>query len=98
MAEAYLPKGGQKESAGGEEEGAVPSASDKTRRGRSSLAVPAQLMGVISTAVIVPHLATTLGTSIQRHLLARSSVERTPKAGGEHYLCGERVPAVTGYL
>lgn len=35
-AEAYLPKGGQKESAGGEEEGAMPSARDGTRRGRSS--------------------------------------------------------------
>lgn len=52
-AEAYLPRGGQKESAGGDG-GAMPSASDETRRGRSSLAVPARLMGVISTAVIVP--------------------------------------------
>lgn len=53
-AEAYLPKGGQKESAGGEREGAMQSASDETQRGHSSLVVPARLMGVISTTVIVP--------------------------------------------
>lgn len=39
--------------------------------------VPAWLMGAIRAAVIVPHLATTLGTSIQRHLLvSRANAKR----------------------
>lgn len=66
----------------GEEERAMPSASNETRRGRSSLVVPARLMGAISAAVIIPHLATALGTSIQRPPLGHSSVEQIPKAAG----------------